>query len=164
MSASMQHALYFTYYYWFDLNNTVMSKVLVQNYANNSFSYWFSFRKSPVWYDTFRNNYWIWISIVRKSCHFFYSGPLFEQKFSILPQVANSGSSVTFNCSVEGGDARVRWLHDGVPVGGGERILRVHGVVRAHRGMYQCFAERDLDSAQAAAELRLGGKRKMHLI
>ncbi|CAH2101989.1 unnamed protein product [Euphydryas editha] len=71
-------------------------------------------------------------------------------------QVANSGSSVTFNCSVEGGDARVRWLHDGVPVGGGERVLRVHGVVRAHRGMYQCFAERDLDSAQAAAELRLG--------
>lgn len=58
---------------------------------------------------------------------------------------------------MEGGDARVRWLHDGVPVGGGERTLRVHGVVRAHRGMYQCFAERDLDSAQAAAELRLGG-------
>lgn len=75
-----------------------------------------------------------------------------------FPQVANSGSSVAFNCSVEGGDARVRWLHDGVPVGGGERTLRVHGVVRAHRGMYQCFAERDLDSAQAAAELRLGGK------
>ncbi|CAG9796257.1 unnamed protein product [Diatraea saccharalis] len=71
-------------------------------------------------------------------------------------QVANSGSSVTFNCSVEGGDARIRWLHDGVPVGGGEKILRVHGIVRAHRGMYQCFAERDLDSAQAAAELRLG--------
>ncbi|XP_068626569.1 cell adhesion molecule Dscam2-like [Battus philenor] len=71
-------------------------------------------------------------------------------------QVANSGSSVIFNCSVEGGEARVRWLHDGVPVGGGERALRVHGVVRAHRGMYQCFAERDLDSAQAAAELRLG--------
>ncbi|XP_072938506.1 cell adhesion molecule Dscam2-like [Epargyreus clarus] len=71
-------------------------------------------------------------------------------------QVANSGSSVTFNCSVEGGEARVRWLHDGVPVGGGERTLRIHGVVRVHRGMYQCFAERDLDSAQAAAELRLG--------
>ncbi|XP_013149682.1 PREDICTED: Down syndrome cell adhesion molecule-like protein Dscam2 [Papilio polytes] len=72
-------------------------------------------------------------------------------------QVANSGSSVVFNCSVEGGgEARVRWLHDGVPVGGAERTLRVHGVARAHRGMYQCFAERDLDSAQAAAELRLG--------
>ncbi|XP_063616446.1 cell adhesion molecule Dscam2-like isoform X2 [Cydia splendana] len=70
-------------------------------------------------------------------------------------QVANSGSSVMFNCSVEG-EARVRWLHDGVPVGGGERTLRVHGVVRAHRGMYQCVAERDMDSAQAAAELRLG--------
>ncbi|KPI95214.1 Down syndrome cell adhesion molecule-like protein CG42256 [Papilio xuthus] len=75
-------------------------------------------------------------------------------------QVANSGSSVVFNCTVEGGggDARVRWLHDGVPVGGAERTLRVHGVARAHRGMYQCFAERDLDSAQAAAELRLGGQ------
>ncbi|KAL4702674.1 hypothetical protein ACJJTC_007105 [Scirpophaga incertulas] len=72
-------------------------------------------------------------------------------------QIANSGSSVIFNCSVEGGEARVRWLHDGVPVGGGERALRVYSVARAHRGMYQCFAERDLDSAQAAAELRLGG-------
>ncbi|VVC95273.1 unnamed protein product [Leptidea sinapis] len=65
-------------------------------------------------------------------------------------------SSVTFQCSVEGGEARVRWLHDGVPVGGAERSLVVRGVARAHRGMYQCFAERDLDSAQAAAELRLG--------
>ncbi|KAJ2948220.1 hypothetical protein O0L34_g10030 [Tuta absoluta] len=72
-------------------------------------------------------------------------------------QVANSGSSVTFNCTVEGGgEARVRWLHDGVPVGGGERALVLHGVARVHRGMYQCFAERDLDTAQAAAELRLG--------
>ncbi|XP_059048817.1 cell adhesion molecule Dscam2-like, partial [Achroia grisella] len=71
-------------------------------------------------------------------------------------QIANSGSSVTFNCSVEGGEARIRWLHDGVPVGGAERVLRVHSVMRVHRGMYQCFAERDLDSAQAAAELRLG--------
>ncbi|XP_053618370.1 cell adhesion molecule Dscam2-like isoform X1 [Plodia interpunctella] len=71
-------------------------------------------------------------------------------------QVANSGSSVTFNCSVEGGDARIRWLHDGVPVGGAERVLRIHSVLRVHKGMYQCFAERDLDSAQAAAELRLG--------
>ncbi|XP_052750182.1 cell adhesion molecule Dscam2-like [Galleria mellonella] len=71
-------------------------------------------------------------------------------------QIANSGSSVTFNCSLEGGDARIRWLHDGVPVGGAERVLRVHSVMRVHRGMYQCFAERDLDSAQAAAELRLG--------
>lgn len=74
-------------------------------------------------------------------------------------QVANSGSSVTFNCSVEG-EARVRWLHDGVPVGGGERALRVHTVARVHRGMYQCVAERDLDSAQASAELRLGGNKE----
>ncbi|KAG7310279.1 hypothetical protein JYU34_003032 [Plutella xylostella] len=72
------------------------------------------------------------------------------------PQIANSGSSVTFNCSVSG-EARVRWLHDGVPLGGADRVLRVHGVARAHRGMYQCVAERDQDSAQAAAELRLGG-------
>ncbi|CAB3241311.1 unnamed protein product [Arctia plantaginis] len=83
-------------------------------------------------------------------------GRILPYRRDTTSHVANSGSSVTFNCSVDGGDARVRWLHDGVPVGGGERVLRVHGVVRAHRGMYQCFAERDLDSAQAAAELRLG--------
>ncbi|XP_038220869.1 Down syndrome cell adhesion molecule-like protein Dscam2 [Zerene cesonia] len=71
-------------------------------------------------------------------------------------QIANSGSTVTFNCSVEGGGARVRWLHDGVPVGGAEPLLRVRGVRRAHRGMYQCVAERGRHVAQAAAELRLG--------
>lgn len=76
-------------------------------------------------------------------------------------QVANSGSSVIFNCSVEG-EARLRWLHDGVPVGGGERALRLSPVARAHRGMYQCVAERDLDSAQASAELRLGGEERNH--
>lgn len=40
-------------------------------------------------------------------------------------------------------------------VGGGEHV---YSVVRAHRGMYQCFAERDLDRTQVAGELRLGGK------
>ncbi|GBO99130.1 Down syndrome cell adhesion molecule-like protein Dscam2 [Eumeta japonica] len=76
-------------------------------------------------------------------------------------QIADTGSMVRFNCTPSDPAASIRWLHDGVPVGGGSRELTVRGVARAHRGMYQCFARRAHDSAQAAAELRLGGfKRK----
>lgn len=71
--------------------------------------------------------------------------------------MADTGSSIRFNCTVSDSSASVRWLHDGAPVGGGTRELVVHGVARAHRGVYQCFARRGRDTAQAAAELRLGG-------
>ncbi|CAH0592720.1 unnamed protein product [Chrysodeixis includens] len=69
--------------------------------------------------------------------------------------VADTGSTVRFNCSASDARAALSWLHDGAPVGaGGSLVLR--GVARAHRGVYQCVASRVRDSAQAAAELRLG--------
>lgn len=71
-------------------------------------------------------------------------------------QVADTGSTVRFNCSASDARAALSWLHDGAPAGaGGSLVLR--GVARAHRGLYQCVARRARDSAQAAAELRLGG-------
>lgn len=36
--------------------------------------------------------------------------------------------------------------------------LRIVTVQREDKGIYQCFVKSDLDMAQAAAELRLGGK------
>ncbi|KAJ0182192.1 hypothetical protein K1T71_001561 [Dendrolimus kikuchii] len=71
--------------------------------------------------------------------------------------VADTGSTVRFNCTASDPAARLSWLHDGAAAAsgaGGELLIR--GVARHHRGVYQCFARRPHDSAQAAAELRLG--------
>ncbi|XP_052738049.1 cell adhesion molecule Dscam2-like [Bicyclus anynana] len=83
-------------------------------------------------------------------------------------QVVNSGGTAVINCSWAGWPApRLEWLHNGAPVGagvgggrvrvqgGGEQLL-IASVQRADRGVYQCVARSDRDSAQASAELRLG--------
>ncbi|XP_041974799.1 Down syndrome cell adhesion molecule-like protein Dscam2 isoform X2 [Aricia agestis] len=77
-------------------------------------------------------------------------------------QVVNSGGTATLNCSWSGWPApRLEWLHNGAPVGAarlspaGDR-LSLAAVTRADRGVYQCVARNDRDSAQASAELRLG--------
>ncbi|CAH0695577.1 unnamed protein product [Spodoptera exigua] len=81
--------------------------------------------------------------------------------------VADAGSTAHFNCSASDPRASLSWLHNGAPVsavadggagGGGSAVLVLRGVARAHRGVYQCVARLASLSAQAAAELRLGGK------
>ena len=72
-------------------------------------------------------------------------------------QVADTGSTARFECTASDGRAALAWLHDGAAAGVGA-ALTLRGVARAHRGVYQCVARRDHDSAQAAAELRLGGQ------
>lgn len=42
--------------------------------------------------------------------------------------------------------------HDGV--------LRIESVKKEDKGMYQCFVRNDQESAQASAELKLGGRCK----
>ncbi|XP_063899324.1 cell adhesion molecule Dscam2-like [Helicoverpa armigera] len=69
--------------------------------------------------------------------------------------VAQAGSTARFNCSASDARAALSWLHDGAPAGAGAALL-LRGVARASRGVYQCVARRAHDSAQAAAELRLG--------
>ncbi|XP_045780750.1 Down syndrome cell adhesion molecule-like protein Dscam2 [Maniola jurtina] len=83
-------------------------------------------------------------------------------------QVVNSGGTAVINCSWAGWPSpRLEWLHNGVPVaagvgggrvrvqGNGEQLV-IASVHRADKGVYQCVARSDRDSAQASAELRLG--------
>lgn len=82
----------------------------------------------------------------------------------------NSGGIATINCTWSGYPApRLEWLHNGIPlgagvVGGRVRVsssgeqLVISDVHRADKGVYQCMARNERDSAQASAELRLGGE------
>ncbi|KAH9634765.1 hypothetical protein HF086_013625 [Spodoptera exigua] len=83
-------------------------------------------------------------------------------------QVVNSGGTAIINCTWGGWPApRLEWLHNGVPLGAGVAGGRVRvqnngeqlvisSVHRADKGVYQCVARNERDSAQASAELRLG--------
>ncbi|XP_054708130.1 cell adhesion molecule Dscam2-like [Uloborus diversus] len=82
-------------------------------------------------------------------------------------QTADVGRSATFNCTVSGHPVRsVTWMKDRQPIedfhGGGRAlllardVLHIPAVQREDRGMYQCFAYNDQESAQGTAELRLG--------
>ncbi|XP_052750184.1 cell adhesion molecule Dscam2 isoform X2 [Galleria mellonella] len=83
-------------------------------------------------------------------------------------QVVNSGGTAIINCTWGGWPApRLEWLHNGVPLGAGVAGGRVRvqnngeqliitAVHRADKGVYQCMARNERDSAQASAELRLG--------
>lgn len=72
------------------------------------------------------------------------------------------GGSAEFKCSVSaqnGGPYLVTWYKDGrqLPTTGREYV--VGHVGREDRGMYQCIVRRaEGDTAQAAAELQLGGR------
>ncbi|GBO98926.1 Down syndrome cell adhesion molecule-like protein Dscam2 [Eumeta japonica] len=82
--------------------------------------------------------------------------------------VVNSGGTATINCTWSGWPApRLGWLHNGAPLGAGVAggRVRVHNdgaqlvitsVHRADKGVYQCMARNERDSAQASSELRLG--------
>ncbi|XP_053617541.1 cell adhesion molecule Dscam2-like isoform X2 [Plodia interpunctella] len=69
--------------------------------------------------------------------------------------VADTGSTVRLNCSANDPTASLSWLHDGVATGAGSELI-LRGLARAQRGLYQCVARRQRESAQAAAEVRLG--------
>ncbi|XP_053609899.1 cell adhesion molecule Dscam1-like isoform X1 [Plodia interpunctella] len=83
-------------------------------------------------------------------------------------QVVNSGGTATINCTWGGWPApRLEWLHNGIPLGSGVAGGRVRvqnsgeqlvitSVHRADKGVYQCMARNERDSAQASAELKLG--------
>jgi len=52
-------------------------------------------------------------------------------------------------------------MKDGQVLGGQtEPVLRIEQVRREDKGMYQCFVRNDQESAQASAELKLGGRCK----
>ena len=81
---------------------------------------------------------------------------------SIEPQVqtVDYGRPATLTCNAEGNPIKsISWMKDGVVLGQhNEPILRIEQVRRDDRGMYQCFVRNDQESAQASAELKLGGR------
>lgn len=88
---------------------------------------------------------------------------------NICLQVVNSGGTAIINCTWAGWPApRLEWLHNGIPISGvtggrhrvqsnGEQLV-IASVHRSDKGVYQCVARNERDSAQASAEIRLGGK------
>lgn len=82
-------------------------------------------------------------------------------------KVVDSTSQAVFNCSVQGGvgDTTIYWLKDGNRIYDSHNIETMHrgetlvlrSVGRNDSGMYQCYAQNHDETAQAAAELILGG-------
>nr|XP_045611137.1 Down syndrome cell adhesion molecule-like protein Dscam2 isoform X3 [Procambarus clarkii] len=74
-------------------------------------------------------------------------------------QTVEFGRPATFTCTYKGNPVKsVAWLKDGVPINHKEAVLRIDTVSREDKGMYQCFVRNDQESAQATAELKLGGR------
>lgn len=49
-------------------------------------------------------------------------------------------------------------MKDGKAIGHSEPVLRIESVKKEDKGMYQCFVRNDQESAEASAELKLGGR------
>ncbi|KAG7213701.1 hypothetical protein KM043_002940, partial [Ampulex compressa] len=74
-------------------------------------------------------------------------------------QTIDFGRPATFTCNVKGNPIKtISWLKDGKPLGLEEPVLRIESVKKEDKGMYQCFVRNDQESAQATAELKLGGR------
>ncbi|XP_051153574.1 cell adhesion molecule Dscam2 isoform X1 [Leptopilina boulardi] len=74
-------------------------------------------------------------------------------------QTVDFGRPATFTCNVKGNPVKtISWLKDGKPLGHEEQTLRIESVKKEDKGMYQCFIRNDQESAQATAELKLGGR------
>ncbi|XP_045126204.1 Down syndrome cell adhesion molecule-like protein Dscam2 isoform X42 [Portunus trituberculatus] len=74
-------------------------------------------------------------------------------------QTVEFGRPATFTCTYRGNPVKsVSWLKDGTPIEHKEAVLHINSVGREDKGMYQCFVRNDQESAQATAELKLGGR------
>ncbi|XP_057326079.1 cell adhesion molecule Dscam2 isoform X20 [Microplitis mediator] len=74
-------------------------------------------------------------------------------------QTVDFGRPATFTCNVRGNPIKtISWMKDGKPFGHEDPVLRIESVKKEDKGMYQCFVRNDQESAQATAELKLGGR------
>ncbi|XP_058804461.1 cell adhesion molecule Dscam2 isoform X16 [Phymastichus coffea] len=74
-------------------------------------------------------------------------------------QTIDFGRPATFTCNIKGNPIKtISWLKDGKPLSHEETVLRIESVKKDDKGMYQCFVRNDQESAQATAELKLGGR------
>lgn len=76
-------------------------------------------------------------------------------------QIVDFGRPAIFTCHFSGNPIKtVSWLKNGKKIGHTDAILRIESVKKEHKGMYQCFIRNDQESAEASAELKLGGRCK----
>lgn len=76
-------------------------------------------------------------------------------------QTVDYGRPATLTCNPEGNPIKsISWMKDGVAISHTDNVLRIEQVRREDKGMYQCFVRNDQESAQASAELKLGGRCK----
>lgn len=102
------------------------------------------------------------VSEILKNIHIniIISAPL---SATIEPQVQtiDFGRSAALTCNPEGNPIKsISWMKDGVLLSHNGNVLRIDAVRREDRGMYQCFVRNDQESAQASAEIKLGGRCK----
>nr|XP_036670146.1 Down syndrome cell adhesion molecule-like protein Dscam2 isoform X3 [Drosophila suzukii] len=74
-------------------------------------------------------------------------------------QTVDFGRPAVFTCQYTGNPIKtVSWMKDGKAIGHSEPVLRIESVKKEDKGMYQCFVRNDQESAEASAELKLGGR------
>ncbi|XP_059477719.1 cell adhesion molecule Dscam2 isoform X23 [Neocloeon triangulifer] len=74
-------------------------------------------------------------------------------------QTVDFGRPAVFTCNFEGNPVKtIGWLKDGKNLNHEDATLRIDSVKKEDKGMYQCFVRNDQESAQACAELKLGGR------
>nr|AAN71649.1 SD11109p [Drosophila melanogaster] len=74
-------------------------------------------------------------------------------------QTVDFGRPAVFTCQYTGNPIKtVSWMKDGKAIGHSESVLRIESVKKEDKGMYQCFVRNDQESAEASAELKLGGR------
>lgn len=77
-------------------------------------------------------------------------------------QTVDFGRPAVFTCQYTGNPIKtISWMKDGKPIGHSDATLRIESVKKEDNGMYQCFVRNDQESAQASAELKLGGRCKL---
>jgi len=79
-----------------------------------------------------------------------------------IVQTVDFGRPAVLTCNYEGNPVKtVSWLKDGKPISTNDgRILKIESVRKDDKGMYQCFVRNEQESAQASAEVKLGGRCK----
>ncbi|GFY40518.1 down syndrome cell adhesion molecule [Trichonephila inaurata madagascariensis] len=80
-----------------------------------------------------------------------------------VSQQVSTGSTVTINCTVSGHPiSAIEWMRNQHPLSLSRRVvlisrtvLHITTVEREDKGMYQCVARNDEDSAQGSAQLTI---------
>jgi Immunoglobulin I-set domain len=79
-------------------------------------------------------------------------------------QTVDFGRPAIFTCRFSGNPIKtISWMKDGKTIDHKDGVLRIESVKKEDKGMYQCIIRNDQESAQASAELKLGGRCKSNV-